>query len=86
MPNSDMQYCTLGATGEKVSSIGTGGWHLGLPTVSEQLAIRLIRTALDRELNFLDNVWDYFDGLSELRMGKALRDGYRDNRYLSSGI
>jgi aryl-alcohol dehydrogenase-like predicted oxidoreductase len=86
MPNSDMQYRTLGATGEKVSAIGMGGWHLGLPTVSEQLAIRLIRTALDRGINFLDNAWDYFDGLSELRMGKALGDGYRAKAFVMTKI
>jgi aryl-alcohol dehydrogenase-like predicted oxidoreductase len=86
MPTSDMQYRTLGATGEKVSAIGLGGWHLGLPTVSEDLAIRLIRTALDRGINFLDNSWDYFNGLSELRMGKALRDGYRDKAFLMTKI
>jgi hypothetical protein len=63
MPTPDMQYRTLGATGERVSAIGMGGWHLGLPTVSEDLAIRLIRTALDRGINFLDNSWDYFNGL-----------------------
>jgi aryl-alcohol dehydrogenase-like predicted oxidoreductase len=69
-----MPLRTLGHTGEKVSAIGLGGWHLGLPNVSEDLAIRLIRTALDRGINFLDNSWDYFNGLSELRMGKALRE------------
>ncbi len=86
MPNTEMQYRTLGRTGEKVSAIGLGGWHLGLPTVSEELAIRLIRTALDRGINFLDNSWDYFNGLSELRMGKALRDGYREKAFLMTKI
>jgi predicted aldo/keto reductase-like oxidoreductase len=86
MPNTEMQYRTLGRTGEKVSAIGLGGWHLGLPTVSEDLAIRLVRTALDRGINFLDNSWDYFNGLSELRMGKALRDGYRDKAFLMTKI
>src|SRR6202171_4995405 len=73
-----MIYRTLGSTGEKVSAIGVGGWHLGLKTVVEQLAIRIVRSAIDRGINFLDNCWDYNDGASELRMGKALRDGYRD--------
>ena len=81
-----MPYRVLGATGERVSAIGLGGWHLALPTVSEDLAIRLIRTALDRGINFLDNSWDYFDGLSELRMGKALRDGYRQKSFLMTKI
>lgn len=82
----EIPYRTLGKTGEKVSAIGLGGWHLGLSTVSEDLAVRLIRTALDRGLNFLDNSWDYFNGLSELRMGKALRDGYRKKAFLMTKI
>ncbi len=86
MSGSEMQYRTLGRTGEKVSAIGLGGWHIGLPTVSEDLSIRIVRTALDRGLNFLDNSWAYFDGLSELRMGKALRDGYRQKAFLMTKI
>jgi aryl-alcohol dehydrogenase-like predicted oxidoreductase len=73
-----MIYRTLGSTGEKVSAIGVGGWHLGLKTVDEQLAIRIVRSAIDRGINFLDNCWDYNEGASEERMGKALGDGYRD--------
>jgi aryl-alcohol dehydrogenase-like predicted oxidoreductase len=84
--STEIPYRTLGKTGEKVSAIGLGGWHLGLSTVSEDLAVRLIRTALDRGLNFLDNSWDYFNGLSELRMGKALRDGYRKKAFLMTKI
>ena len=88
MPTKDleMQYRQLGSTEEKVSAIGIGGWHLGLPTVPEELAIRIVRTALDRGINFLDNSWDYFNGLSELRMGKALRDGYRDKAFVMTKI
>src|SRR6266516_3974547 len=80
------RYRVLGKTGERVSPIGIGGWHLGLPTVDEQLAIRIVRTAIDRGLNFMDNSWDYNDGKSEIRMGKALRDGYRDNVLLMTKI
>ncbi len=76
----------LGGTGEKVSIIGLGGWHLGLSTVDEPLAIRLVRTALDRGINFLDNSWDYNGGASEMRMGKALRDGYRKKAFLMTKI
>jgi len=86
MSTFEVPYRTLGKTGEKVSAIGLGGWHLGLPTVSVELAVRLIRTALDRGFNFLDNSWDYFNGLSELRMGKALRDGYRKKAFLMTKI
>ena len=74
----EMLYRFLGHTGEKVSAIGVGGFHLGLGQVDEQLAIRIVRTAIDRGVTFMDNCWDYNDGDSEIRMGKALRDGYRD--------
>ena len=81
-----MIHRTLGSTGEKVSAIGVGGWHLGLKTVDEQLAIRIVRSAIDRGINFLDNSWDYNDGASEKRMGKALRDGYRDRAFVMTKI
>src|SRR6266568_6032413 len=81
-----MIYRTLGSTEENVSAIGVGGWHLGLKNVDEQLAIRIVRTALDRGINFLDNSWDYNDGASEERVGKALRDGYRDRGFVMTKI
>jgi aryl-alcohol dehydrogenase-like predicted oxidoreductase len=81
-----VHYRPLGKTGERVSAIGIGGWHLGLPKVDEKLAIRIIRTAVDRGINFLDNSWDYNNGKSERRMGKALRNGYRDKVFLMTKI
>ena len=81
-----MLYRTLGSTGEKVLAIGIGGWHIGLKGVDEQLSIRIIRTAVDRGINFMDNSWDYNEGASEIRMGKALRDGYRDRVFLMTKI
>jgi predicted aldo/keto reductase-like oxidoreductase len=78
-------YRTLGRSGEKVSIIGLGGYHVGSQS-SEQESIRIIRTALDNGINFLDNCWDYNDGASEVRMGKALRDGYRGKAFLMSKI
>jgi aryl-alcohol dehydrogenase-like predicted oxidoreductase len=81
-----MIYRALGKTGEKVSAIGVGGWHLGLKHVDEQLAIRIVRSAMDRGINFLDNCWDYNEGQSELRMGEALRDGYRRRAFLMTKI
>src|SRR5207248_1353960 len=81
-----MIYRSLGSTGERVSAIGVGGWHLGLRHIDEGLAIRIVRTALDNGINFLDNCWDYNDGASELRMGKALRDGYRAKAFLMTKI
>jgi aryl-alcohol dehydrogenase-like predicted oxidoreductase len=83
---STIPYRTLGRTGERVSAIGLGGWHLALERVDEQLSLRIIRTAIDRGINFLDNCWDYNDGASETRMGKALRDGYRQKVFLMTKI
>jgi aryl-alcohol dehydrogenase-like predicted oxidoreductase len=83
---SGVPYRTLGRTREAVSAIGVGGWHLGMPKVDEALSIRIVRSALDRGVNFLDNSWDYNDGASELRMGKALQDGYRDKAFLMTKI
>ena len=77
---------TLGHTGEKVSMVGIGGYHLARPGVSEEESIRIVRTALDEGINFLDNCWDYNGGESELRMGKALRDGYRQKAFLMTKI
>jgi aryl-alcohol dehydrogenase-like predicted oxidoreductase len=71
--NTDIPYRELGTTGEKVSAIGVGGWHIGLPKVDEKLGIRIIHSAIDHGINFLDNCWDYNEGMSELRMGRALR-------------
>jgi len=80
-----MLYRTLGSTGEQVSVVGLGGHHIGRPN-DEQEGIRLIRTAIDRGITFMDNSWDYHDGGSEMRMGKALRDGYRERVFLMTKI
>ena len=79
-------YRVLGRTGERVSAIGIGGAHLGKQNVDEALAIRLVRRAVDEGINFMDNSWDYHDGASEIRMGKALRDGHRDKVFLMTKI
>jgi aryl-alcohol dehydrogenase-like predicted oxidoreductase len=86
MSDVEMIYRTLGSTGEKVSAIGLGGGHIGWPHLDEQLSIKIIRTAIDRGINFMDNCWDYNDGISESRMGKALRDGYRNRVFLMTKI
>ena len=83
---SGMPYRELGRTGQMVSAIGIGGWHLGLEHVDEPLAVRLVRTAIDRGITFMDNSWDYNAGASERRMGQALRDGYRDRVFLMTKI
>lgn len=80
------QYRLLGNTGERVSAIGLGEWHLGLPHVDEPLSLRIVRRAVDSGITFMDNSWDYNDGASEVRMGKALRDGYRDKVFLMTKI
>src|ERR1700751_3637518 len=76
-----MQYRDLGRTGEKVSVIGLGGYHIGKQQ-DPQESIRLIRAAIDRGISFMDNCWDYNDGISEVRMGQALHDGYRQRVFL----
>ncbi len=80
-----MQYRELGTTGEKVSIIGLGGFHVGKQD-DPQESIKLIRSAIDRGITFLDNCWDYNDGISEVRMGQALRDGYRDKVFLMTKV
>lgn len=84
--SSEMLYRELGSTGERVSAIGLGGHHIGLKHVDEELGIRIIRTAIERGITFMDNSWDYNDGVSETRMGKALCDGYRDKVFLMTKI
>ncbi len=81
----EMPYRTLGKTGAKVSLLGLGGAHTGRQK-DEAESIRIIRTALDNGVNFLDNCWDYNDGQSEIRMGKALADGYRSKAFLMTKI
>ncbi len=82
---NDVPYRTLGNTGEKVSCIGLGGYHIGSQSDAQE-SIRIIRTALDEGINFLDNCWDYNEGQSEIRMGQALRDGYRQKAFLMTKI
>ena len=82
---SGMPYHTLGSTGEEVSIVGLGGAHIGMQR-DENDSIRIIRTAIDNGINFMDNSWDYNGGASEIRMGKALRDGYRSKVFLMTKI
>jgi len=83
----EMLYRPLGATGVEVSAIGMGGSHLGQATVDEDTAIRLIHEGLDRGINFLDNAWDYNEGRSEERVGKALAQaGYRQKAFVMTKI
>jgi aryl-alcohol dehydrogenase-like predicted oxidoreductase len=84
--HSAIPYRILGSTGERVSAIGLGGWHLGLNDVDEHLSVRIVRRAIDEGVNFMDNSWDYNEGASEIRLGKALRDGYRSKAFLMTKI
>lgn len=83
--HGDMLYRTLGRTNERVSLVGLGGHHIGRPP-DEQDGIKLIKAAIDRGINFMDNSWDYHNGGSEIRMGKALQNGYRDRVFLMTKI
>ena len=78
-------YRALGRTGEKVSVVGLGGYHLARQGDPEE-SVRIIRTGIDEGINFLDNCWDYNGGESEIRMGKALRDGYRGKAFLMTKV
>jgi aryl-alcohol dehydrogenase-like predicted oxidoreductase len=82
---SEIPRRKLGRTGVEVSCIGLGGAHVGIQA-TEAESIRLIRSAVDGGITFLDNCWDYNDGQSELRMGKALEDGYRERVFLMTKV
>ena len=84
--NGTVPTRALGRTGERVSAIGLGGFHLGKPELTEPESIRIIRTAIENGITFLDNCWDYNDGQSMIRMGKALRGGYRDRVLLMTKV
>ena len=81
----DMLYRILGRTGEQVSLIGLGGFHIGKQKDPAK-SVRLIHAAIDRGINFMDNCWDYNNGQSEIRMGRALKSGYRQKVFLMTKI
>jgi aryl-alcohol dehydrogenase-like predicted oxidoreductase len=82
----NMLYRALGRTGVQVSAVGLGGFHLGSPRLSSAEAVRLVRTALDGGLTFMDNSWDYREGESERRLGKALREGHRSRAFVMTKV
>jgi aryl-alcohol dehydrogenase-like predicted oxidoreductase len=75
----------LGRTGVQVSCVGLGGYHLA-EHAREEEAIRIVRMAIDHGITFLDNCWDYNEGKSEERMGKALGEGYRHRAFLMTKL
>ena len=83
--HGEMIFRRLGRTGEWVSLIGLGGYHIG-KQADENESIRLIRLAIDKGISFMDNCWDYNGGESEVRMGKALGDGYREKVFLMTKV
>lgn len=79
---NDMPQRELGKTGQKVSLLCLGGFHIGVPELSDEESVRIMRRAVDEGVNFFDNAWQYHDGRSEERMGLALKDGYRAKVFL----
>jgi len=82
----EMPYRLLGRTGEKVSLLGVGGAHCGTMMPDDEYATRFLRTAIDEGVNFIETSWDYDWGLSEHRIGKALKGGYRQKVFLATKI
>jgi len=76
----------LGSTGEFVSMVGLGGSHIGESKLSDDEAVSIMHAAIDGGITFFDNCWDYNQGASEERMGKALRDGYRQRVFLMTKL
>src|ERR1700722_13802382 len=83
-PAAQVPKRDLGKTGVQVSALGVGGYHLG-STKDQEEANELVARALDAGVNFVDNAWDYHDGLSEERLGNALR-GKRDQAFVMTKV
>lgn len=74
----------LGKTGLEVSILGVGGFHLG-STKDQEEATKLVQHALDAGITFFDNAWEYHDGESEARLGRAL-EGRRKEAVLMTKV
>lgn len=85
-PQMSMPYRVLGRTGVQVSALGLGGSHIGNPALSGSEAVRIIHAALDGGLTFMDNSWDYHQGESEKRLGKAVKGGYRSRAFVMTKV
>src|SRR5688500_6228958 len=84
MPDSLIQRRPFGKTGEMVSSLGLGGYHLGkIKSIRE--AVRVVHAAIDAGITFMDNAWEYHDGRSEELMGKGL-EGRRKAVFLMTKL
>lgn len=80
-----MPMRTLGRTGQKVSLVGLGGAHIGRQG-SDADAVKLVRSAINQGITFIDNAWDANNGRSEALIGRALQDGYRTRVFLMTRL
>ncbi len=83
-PEGTVPKKTLGRTGVQVSALGLGGYHLGAAN-TDQVANEIVAKALDHGIDFFDNAWEYHDGLSEERLGGALK-GKRQSAFLMTKV
>ena len=83
-PDGTVPKKTLGRTGVQVSALGLGGYHLGSAN-TDQVASEIVAKALDHGIDFFDNAWEYHDGLSEERLGRALK-GKRQSAFLMTKV
>ncbi len=84
IPSGTVPKKPLGKTGVQVSAMGLGGYHLG-SAETDQAANEIVAKALDHGVTFFDNAWEYHDGLSEERVGKALK-GKRDQAFVMTKV
>ena len=84
IPDGQVPKKPLGRTGVQVSAMGLGGYHLG-SAETDQAAIEIVAKAFDHGVRFFDNAWEYHDGLSEERLGKALRSK-RDQSFVMTKV
>jgi len=84
VPSGTVPRKALGRSGVQVSAMGLGGYHLGSAT-TDQAANEIVARAFDHGVDFFDNAWEYHDGLSEERLGKALK-GKRDRAFVMTKV